>query len=220
MSPRTRIKVCGITRQSDAQMAVAAGADALGFIFAVKSPRCVSVETAAAIVHNLPPFVDAVGVFVNQPLDALQAIIESCCFNTVQLHGDEDPAYCQSLARLLPCCTLIKAFRVSAESVASQFSPYSGVVSGFLLDTYSQKMVGGTGETFDWQIIPKLGLQRPVILAGGITADNAAAAVNQIKPYALDVNSGVEDAPGLKNKEKLMALIASVRVVEQKIFLS
>ena len=220
MSPRTRIKVCGITCHQDAQMAVAAGVDALGFIFAARSPRCVPVETAAAIIRSLPPFVDAVGVFVNQPLDTLVDIVTSCRLDTVQLHGDEDPAFCQNLARLLPCCTLIKAFRVSAETAAAQFIPYSEVVSGFLLDTYSQKMAGGTGETFDWRIIPKLGLQRPIILAGGITADNAATAVNQIKPHALDVNSGVEDAPGRKNKEKLMALIASVRLAEQQILLS
>ena len=210
--------MCGVTRIEDAQMAVAAGVDALGFIFAPNSVRCIQTGTAVHIISNLPPFVSSVGVFVNCQFEDLVQTVTSCRLSHVQLHGDEDPAYCERFARMQPLCRIIKVFRVSAASTAGEFTPYDDCVDGFLLDTYKKGMPGGTGEIFDWRIIPSLRMQRPVLLAGGLTPENVAEAVRTVRPFAVDVNSGVEDAPGIKNADKLFRLVREVRSADSSFF--
>ncbi|MDR3089671.1 MAG: phosphoribosylanthranilate isomerase [Desulfobulbaceae bacterium] len=211
---RTRIKVCGITNPDDAAMAVAAGVDALGFIFAASSPRAVKTSQAKNIIAQLPPMVDAVGVFVNQDPVELVEIIEYCGLTLVQLHGDESPDYCRKLAYDATPCRIIKAFRVQPESSESDFAPYRETVSAFLLDAWHPVMRGGSGERFDWQRIASFKLGRPCVLAGGLRPDNIALAISQAKPFAVDVNSGVEDEPGRKNQSKLETLIKQARLAD------
>jgi len=206
---RTRVKMCGTTRLEDALGAARLGVDALGFIFYAKSPRCVSRETVAAILAQLPPFVDRVGVFVDAPLAEVVQTVASG-LSCVQLHGNESPEYCRELRALLPCCGLLKAFRVSSESSGALFAPYETCVDAFLLDTYMQGAKGGTGEVFDWSIIDKLKLQRPVVLAGGLSPENVAQAVSEVEPYAVDINSGIELQPGVKDLRRLQTVMQMV----------
>lgn len=210
MHSRTRIKVCGITTTEDAKEAIRLGVDAIGFIFAEKSPRYITPEKAKEIVAELPPFVHFVGVFVDTDPVEVEEIIEYCDLSTVQLHGNEDPEYCQKLSQAAKSCRVIKAFRVGESTVASEFTTYEDCVEGFLLDTYVKGQEGGTGHPFDWSIIESLNLKLPVILAGGLGPGNIAEAISQVKPFAVDVNSGVEESPGKKNHEKLSALVVSV----------
>ena len=207
--------MCGITNRYDAEEGVLAGVDALGFIFVEASPRYVSPELARGIVADLPPFVDCVGVFVDRDLDEVKEIIVSCGLSHVQLHGSEDPGYCEDIARFASSCKVIKAFRVGEKTEADFFAPYNDVVQGFLLDTYSKGIAGGTGMAFDWRIIEGLRLQLPLILAGGLGPDNVREAIKQVRPFAIDVNSGVEWTPGMKNAEKVHAFMAQVRLADQ-----
>ena len=215
MAGRTRIKMCGITNRFDAEEGVSAGVDALGFIFVEASPRSVSLELARGIISELPPFVDCVGVFVDRDLEEVKEIIVSCGLSHVQLHGSEDPGYCERLAHSAAPCKVIKAFRVGGETAADVFAPYNDVVQGVLLDTYSKGIAGGTGMAFDWRIIEGLRLQLPLILAGGLGPDNVREAIQQVHPFAVDVNSGVEWTPGMKNAEKVHAFMAQVRLADQ-----
>ncbi len=208
---RTRVKMCGTTRIEDALAAVRIGVDALGFIFYAKSPRYIVPEKAAAIFRVLPPFIDRVGVFVDAPLIEVVKTVE-LGLSFVQLHGNETPDYCRKVREKLPFCGIIKAFRVGAESSADTFSPYDSFVDAFLLDTYVKGASGGTGLVFDWSIIDKLQLQRPVILAGGISPENVAAAIAAAHPYAVDINSAVELQPGIKDHRRLQALMQVVAV--------
>ena len=212
---RTRVKMCGITNRFDAEEGVLAGVDALGFIFAEASPRYVSPELARGIISELPPFVDCVGVFVDHDLQEVADIIVSCGLSHAQLHGNEDPEYCARLASSAAPCKVIKAFRVGGETGADLFVPYEDVVQGFLLDTYSKGIAGGTGVSFDWQIIDRLRLQLPLILAGGLGPENVREAITQVQPFAVDVNSGVEWTPGMKKAEKVHAFMAQVRLADQ-----
>ena len=215
MAGKTRIKMCGITNRYDAEEGVLAGVDALGFIFVDASPRHVSPELARGIIADLPPFVDCVGVFVDCDLKEVEEIIACCGLSHVQLHGSEDPGYCECLARSAPSCKVIKAFRVGGETGADLFTPYDDVVQGFLLDTYSKGIAGGTGMPFDWRIIDRLRLQSPLILAGGIGPENVREAIRQVHPFAIDVNSGVELTPGMKDSGKLHAFMEQVRLADQ-----
>ena len=218
MGSRTRVKVCGMTRLEDALGAVDAGVDALGFIFATQSPRCVTMEACRRIVKALPPFVNSVGVFLDQDQEEVRRIVDHCGLNWVQLHGRETPDYCRQWHRSGSPARLIKAFRVSPDTSAADFLAFEKHVDAFLLDTYVRGQEGGTGLAFDWSRIDGFGLQRPLILAGGLTADNAVAAVTAVHPYALDVNSGVETAAGIKDVEQirlLMARVSSNRQVTQ-----
>ena len=208
---RTRIKVCGITRPEDALAAVEAGVDGLGFIFVEKSPRNIDPEQAREIIRLLPPFVDAVGVFVDAEATVVEEIAHYCRLTLVQLHGNESPGYCRNLP-----LSAVKAFRVGADFDGTAFVPYESCVSGFLLDTYHKDMAGGTGETFDWALVQQLEPARPVILAGGLNPENAAAAIEQVRPYAVDVNSGVESAPGRKDMVRLEQFIRQVRETDAK----
>ena len=208
---RTRVKICGMARLEDALVAVRHGVDALGFIFYHKSPRCIRPAAAKKIIELLPPFVDKVGVFVNASLKEVEEIA-SIGLNAVQLHGDETPDYCRELKKLSPSTTIIKAFRVGSNSCADEFTPYDQVVDAFLLDTYVAGSKGGTGEIFDWSIIADLHLQKPVLLAGGLEPGNIKDAICSTHPYCLDVNSGVEISPGVKDHDKVAQVMSLVRL--------
>jgi phosphoribosylanthranilate isomerase len=214
MYSKTRIKVCGITSVEDAREAIRLGVDALGFIFVESSPRYISPEKVKEIVAQLPPFVNMVGVFVNGDPVEIEEIVDYCGLTHVQLHGDEDGEYCQKLAQAATPCRIIKAFRVSSRTMAADFAPYEETVTGFLLDTYVEGQEGGTGKVFDWSRIESLRLRLPIILAGGLGLENVAEAIRQVRPFAIDVNSGVEEEPGKKDHAKLRQLVELVRLAE------
>jgi phosphoribosylanthranilate isomerase len=211
---RFRIKICGMTRLADALCAVEAGVDGLGFIFYPKSPRQIEPDKAQAIVSRLPPLVDAVGVFVDEELSRVAEIVRDCGLNLVQLHGSESPIYCRELAGLAPCCKLLKVIRVGEQTSAAEIARYDDVVHGYLLDTYRHKIVGGTGQPFDWTLIKHLYLHKHFLLAGGLDCCNVRAALEQVQPYGLDANSGLEDAPGIKNHQLIRQFVAEVRSFE------
>jgi phosphoribosylanthranilate isomerase len=202
---RVRSKICGITRVEDALTAVEAGADAIGLVFYAKSPRAVSVEQALAIVLALPPFVTCVGLFVDMPREALRAVLQQVPLDLLQFHGDESPADCEGYAR-----PYIKALRVRpGEDVAALMAPYAGA-RGILLDTFVEGVPGGTGAAFDWSLVPQ-DSGRPIVLAGGLDAGNVAAAIRQVRPYAVDVSGGVEASKGIKDAGKIHAFVQAVR---------
>ncbi len=209
---RTRIKMCGLTREKDVVAGIDAGLDALGFIFYEKSPRNVEPDFVRSMVAQMPPFTECVGVFVNREREEVEEIIEYCRLSYAQLHGNENPKYCERIERLVSPCRVIKAFRVSEASQSDEFTPYASVIHGYLLDTYMKGSAGGTGKTFDWNIIKRLKLQRPMILAGGLTPGNVEEALSQVQPFGVDVNSGVEIEPGIKDHAKLNAFVRKVRV--------
>lgn len=206
---RTRVKMCGTTRIEDALAAVRFGVDALGFIFYAKSPRYVAPQQAAAIVASLPPFIDRVGVFVDAPLNEVVQLAR-LGLSFVQLHGSETPEYCRELRKSLPECGIVKAFRVGAETCRDTFRPHELCVDAFLLDTYVKGARGGTGLVFDWTLIDKLGLTRPLILAGGLSPENVTLAIEAVHPYAIDINSGIEVQAGIKDHQRLQALMQLV----------
>ena len=209
MVERVRVKMCGTTRLEDALAAVRCGVDALGFIFYPKSPRFILPENAKPVIETLPPFVDRVGVFVNATHQ--EAILAAGCgLSYLQLHGDESADYCRALGEMLPACGIIKAFRVGGASKPEDFAPYNDCVDAFLLDTYTRGTPGGTGMIFDWSVIDSLALQRPIILAGGLTPENVASAIAAVRPYAVDINSGVELQPGIKDHDRLASLMRIV----------
>lgn len=217
LGSRFRVKICGITRQEDASCATKAGVDALGFIFYAKSPRAIQPEQAQAIVAQLPPLVAAVGVFVDAEMETAIRIIRTCGLGHAQLHGNETPEYCQQLAIQLPGCRILKAVRVGLETATSAVQPYLGHVQGFVLDTLDKDntLAGGTGNVFDWRLIRRLGLQNsPFLLAGGLGPDNVGEALRMVRPYGVDANSVLEDAPGQKNHHLIRRFIAAVRTAE------
>lgn len=202
---RVRSKICGITRVEDALAAVEAGADAIGLVFYAKSPRAVDIEQAKVIVAALPPFVTSVGLFVDMPRETLQALLREVPLDLLQFHGDESPADCEGFAR-----PYIKALRVRADQdVARMMAPYSGAC-GILLDTFVEGVPGGTGAAFDWSLVPREAC-KPIILAGGLTPDNVAQAIAQVRPYAVDVSGGVEAAKGIKDAGKVKAFLQAVQ---------
>ncbi len=201
-----RVKICGITNSGDALLAAELGANALGFIFYKRSPRYVAPDKARHIIGQLPPFVATVGVFVDEDAGAVREIASLAGLDWLQLHGSESPDYCRSLGR-----RVIKGFRVKGDEIYAQISAYQGAVQAFLLDTYKPGTLGGTGETFDWELARQVNKCGPIILAGGLTPDNVAQAINIAQPSAVDVASGVEKEPGKKDPEKLRAFLAAVR---------
>ena len=217
MAARTRIKVCGMTDMAEANGLVAAGVDALGFIFVEASPRNIAPEKAREIIASLPPFVDAVGVFVDQELDVVNDIAKYCGLTMVQLHGSESPQYCESVNT-----RVVKTFSIRPDAEVSEtnpfYEPYLEMVSGVLLDTYHEKVAGGTGQTFDWDLIKKCRPSVPLILAGGLTPENIADAVRHVRPFAVDVNSGVEVSPGVKDIGAVERLVETVRVTDKEIY--
>jgi len=202
---RTRIKICGIRRVEDARVAVESGADAIGLVFYAPSPRNVDLEQARAIIAAMPPFVSIVGLFVDPAQDQVESVLGACSLDLLQFHGEEAPDFCSRFG--LP---YVKAARVRAGADLVQYlSPYH-TAQGWLLDAYHDRLYGGTGASFDWNLIPR-DLARPVILSGGLGPDNVGAAVRQVRPWAVDVSSGVETAKGLKDAAKMAAFIAGVR---------
>jgi len=195
-----RVKICGITCREDADMAVEAGADALGFVFCATSSRCVTPQKAAAIIRELPPFVQTVGLFVDEEPEQVNWTADFCGLDLVQLHGDEDPDYCVEINR-----RVIKAFRVKDAASLTAISRYR--VAGYLLDAWSPLAHGGTGLTFDWELAKGAGIADRLILAGGLTPENVAEAVRMVAPYGVDVSSGVESAPGRKDAEKVREFV-------------
>ncbi len=212
--PRIRIKMCGTTSLEDAMVAVKAGVDALGFIFYPKSSRNVDPEIARLIIEQLPPFVDTVGVFVDRDREEVEEIIRYCRLGYAQLHGQESPKYCERLARFAAPCQVLKALRVGSHLQSEDVAPYTEHVKGFLLDTYQKGVAGGTGKQFDWSLIDALGLEKSCILAGGLDVANIAEAITAVRPYAIDVNSGVEKSPGIKDHDKIRTFVATVRKLE------
>ena len=200
-----RIKICGITRYEDARVSLNLGADALGFIFYPGSPRYIKPSDAARIIKKLPPFISKVGVFVNEETGSVKRTAEISGIDTVQLHGDESPEYCASMK-----CPVIKAFAVQPATDISIMSQYEA--NGLLLDTWDSCRKGGTGMTFDWSVAARACAQYPnIILAGGLGPSNIAEALEAVRPYAVDVNSGVEISPGIKNPYKIKDVIEAVK---------
>lgn len=197
------VKICGITRGDDAGLAVSAGAQAVGFIFWPNSPRFIDPYRAKAIVRTLPPFVTPVGVFVNQPVEYVNAVAALVGLGVVQLHGDEDPAYARLMKR-----PVLKAVSLAGDAAARW--PRSVML---LVDTHDPVRRGGTGAVSDWSLAATLAAERPIVLAGGLTAANVAAAVTTVRPFGIDVSSGVERAPGVKDPGRLAALFERVRAV-------
>jgi phosphoribosylanthranilate isomerase len=213
MAGRTRIKVCGITRPEDARFAVAAGVDALGFIFAGKSLRKVDPDQARRIITTLPPFVEAVGVFVNSDPAKVRELVEYCGLTVVQLHGQESVEYCRAMP-----VRVVKAFSIRPETPEQEFTPYADAAAGLLFDTWHEKLAGGTGQAFDWSILANYAIPRPLILAGGLGPDNVGAAVRLVHPFAVDVNSGVEVSPGLKDQGLITAVVKEVRLADLEVY--
>jgi len=197
----TKIKICGITNLADAQLAVELGADALGFVFYHKSTRYIKVPDAANICNRLPPFVTKVGVFVDELEYEIEKALNDCLLTALQFHGEEPPGFCSKFA-----AKSIKAISVRDEKSLHAAAEYD--VDALLLDTYTENERGGTGKTFDWSLAVKAKeIGPPIILSGGLTTVNVQDAIRKVRPYAVDVSSGVEREPGKKDSEKLRRFI-------------
>ncbi len=201
-----KVKICGNTTLDDTMAAVEAGADAVGFVFYAKSPRAVDPEAAAAIIARLPPFVTPVGVFVNEDLSVVRRVMRECGIPLAQLHGDESPQYCAELGR-----AALKAIRVRDRRDLQRLAQYQ--VGGFVLDAFVEGTPGGTGVTIDWDLACEAKASVPIILAGGLTPGNVAEAIGRVRPYGVDVSSGVEASPGKKDHAKVRAFIANAKGV-------
>ena len=200
----TRAKICGITRIEDALVAVAHGANAIGLVFYEKSPRHVSVSRAAEIVASLPPFVAVVGLFVDAEMDLVRDVQQQVRLDLLQFHGEESPGYCQAFD-----FPYIKAVRVRPGLNLLQYAADFASARALLLDAYQEGVAGGTGKTFDWDLIPAE-LPKPVILAGGLDAANVGEAIRRVRPYAVDVSGGVEREKGIKDAAKIAAFMRGV----------
>ncbi len=200
----TRVKFCGLRHKDDIAEAVALGVDALGFVFYEPSSRCVAPEDAATLTRAVPAFLTRVGLFVNENAETIKRIFEIARLNLIQYHGEESPEFCDSVG--LP---YIKAFRVQQDmDIRGAMDRYPNA-SGFLLDAYVKGQPGGTGERFDWGLIPRS--YAPIILAGGLTPDNAKDAIEQVAPWALDVSGGIESKPGRKDPDKMARFMDACR---------
>jgi phosphoribosylanthranilate isomerase len=204
------VKICGITSLEDAGAAVDAGADALGFVFYPPSPRYVSPEKADQIIRQLPPFVTTVGLFVDVAFDAINQLAARCGLDRIQLHGGETPEFCRRISR-----PVIKAFRIRNAESLTPVPDYQ--VSAYLLDAYVEgALPGGTGAAFAWELAARVKPHGPVILAGGLTPDNVEAAIERTLPYGVDVSTGVECAPGVKDHRKVCEFIARAKAAGLK----
>jgi phosphoribosylanthranilate isomerase len=207
---RCRVKICGITSINDAQMVANAGVDAIGLVFYVKSKRNVNIAQAAAICQALPPFVSTVGLFLDAEPMFVQQVLAQVPLDLLQFHGTESPAYCQQFQR-----PYIKAVGMQGLQALGGLSAYAEQYThakGFLLDSHALGAAGGTGETFDWSLVPQH-YAKPIILAGGLTPNNVAQAIQQSGVYAVDLSSGVEAAPGVKDTAKVQAFMQAVAKV-------
>lgn len=205
-----KIKICGITNVEDAQVAVEAGADALGFVLYRTSPRHVEPAAVRAIVAELPPFILPVGVFVNEDPLVVRNLMDDCGLALAQLHGDESASYCETLGR-----PSLKAIRLKDRSGFLALAELRGRanVRGFVIDAFSDAAYGGTGATVDWSLAEKAARAAPVLLAGGLTPVNVMKAIQIVRPYGVDVSSGVEERPGKKDPTKVRAFIEAARLV-------
>jgi phosphoribosylanthranilate isomerase len=200
-----RVKICGITRPEDLQAACEAGADALGFVFYAKSPRHLQIDVAARLVARVPPFVQAVGLFVDADPAYVESVLSAVPLDLLQFHGDETAAECARYGR-----PWVKAVRVHADTNLLKCAADFDGARGLLLDAFVPGVPGGTGERFDWDLIPD-SLPMPVVLSGGLTPENVAEAVQRVRPWAVDVSSGVEVAKGIKDAQKIAQFIARAK---------
>jgi len=202
-----KVKICGITKASDGLASAEAGADALGFVFYEQSPRHITVDAAASLIRELPPSVIKVGVFVNAPEDLVVRAARECGLNLLQFHGDESPEYCLQFGLMS-----MKAFRVRDRASLRTALDYH--TDAWLFDAYTRGQLGGTGETFNWDMaLEARDWGRPIFLAGGLTPENVVEAVRRAQPYGVDVSSGVEAAPGKKDRAKVRAFIQAAKGV-------
>lgn len=202
---RTRVKICGVTCVEDAMVAVQQGVDAIGLVFYAKSPRNVNLKQAIEIVAALPAFVSAVGLFVNAKPEEVQSILSVVHLDLLQFHGDESPEYCRQFNQ-----PYMKAIRVRPDTNLIQCAHNFADAKALLLDAYAEGVAGGTGQVFDWTIIPD-NLPQTIILAGGLNSENVGVAIEQVRPYAVDVSGGVEKSKGIKDAEKIAAFMRGVR---------
>ena len=204
---RTRVKICGITRVEDGLYAAELGADAIGLVFYAASPRAVTIEQAQTICAALPPFVTTVGLFVDAPENEIHSVLDAVPLDLLQFHGEETAAECEGFGR-----PYIKALRMAAGvDVLTAVKAFDGA-AGILLDSYQAGVPGGTGQTFDWSRVPSQ-FERPLILAGGLTPRNVASAIEQVRPYAVDISGGVEATKGIKDRDKMTAFMNEVQRV-------
>lgn len=202
---RTRVKICGITSVNDGLAAARHGADAIGLIFYPPSPRLVSLDRAREIAASLPPFVGRVAVFVNPARADVDAVISACRPDLLQFHGEETVDFCRSFG-----VPYLRSLRVRpGVDLLELLSPF-GDAAGWLLDAYRQELYGGTGEVFDWDLVPRAAA-RPLVLSGGLDAENVGAAIRRVRPWAVDVSSGVEAAKGVKDERRIAAFMEAVR---------
>jgi phosphoribosylanthranilate isomerase len=200
-----KVKICGITSVGDAEAAVEAGADALGLMFYLGSPRHIPVETAQAIERQLPPFIIRVGVFADPAPEDVFSAMHQCGLNLLQFHGQETPEFCRQFGMMT-----MKAFRIRDAASLREIPNYQ--TDAFLLDSYVPEKAGGTGEAFNWELAVEAGkFGKPIFLAGGLTPENVAGAVRTVRPFGVDVSSGVEQSPGKKDPKKMRDFIAAVR---------
>ena len=202
---RTRVKICGITRVEDAQAAATQGADAIGLVFYRPSPRMVTLERARIIAMQTPPFVATVAVFVNPSREEVEQVIRECGVTLLQFHGEESPEFCAGFSR-----PYIKAARIrTGLDLIKYLAPYASA-RAWMLDAFHDDLWGGTGGAFDWSVVPER-MARPIILSGGLTAENVADAIRRVRPYAVDVSTGVEASKGIKDAAKIAAFIGAVK---------
>lgn len=203
------IKVCGITNKEDALKAAELKVNALGFIFA-QSPRKIKPNEAKKIIKELPLFIFSVGVFVNEKIDVVEKIIDTCSLNILQFHGQENPSYCSYFKKKFKQQKIIKVFSIEDKNSLNNISLYSGKIDAILLDTFIQGKSGGTGKTFDWNIALLAKKYGQIILSGGLNSDNIKTAIKKVSPYAIDVNSGIEKSPGIKDHQKMEKFIKKI----------
>ncbi len=208
MHHRTRVKFCGITRQADAAFAVRLGVDALGFVFHPKSPRYIEPADAGGIISGLPPFVTSVGLFVDHSHDEVEEIISQSSIDLVQFHGDESPEFCEQISR-----PYFKAVRVKDETDINGIAASYRFARGLLLDAYVAGIPGGSGERFDWSKVPT-DLTLPIIMAGGLNSGNVAEVVQRLRTSGVDVSSGIETSPGLKDEQQMQSFMTTVKTTD------
>lgn len=202
---QTRIKFCGLTRQQDVQHAVTLGVDALGFVFVKKSARNLDVDNAVDLINEVPPFVNRVGLFMNAPASEVENVLKRVRLNLLQFHGDEEEVFCKQFN--MP---YLKAVPMASTASVTDFCRGFSSATGFILDSHAQGQMGGSGEKFSWDEIPNK-LNKPIILAGGLSIENVAEAISVVHPYAVDVSSGIETSKGIKDPAKMEQFIKEVR---------
>jgi len=208
---KIRVKICGITTIEDAQNVCDSGVDALGLVFYEKSPRNVSIETAKSICANIPPFITSVGLFLDASKEFVNSVLASVPLDLLQFHGSETPEYCTSFNR--PYIKVVGMKSISNEEEFANYANQYKDAKGFLIDSHATGKAGGTGKTFDWDSVPQ-SFKKPIILAGGLNPDNIADALNQASVYGVDLSSGVERKPGIKDKQKISKLMTAIQNIE------